>query len=573
MATQQDLQELLRLLTASRKVPMLQAMTQIKALQAVDLRSIKQIAESPLKIVESALKDDKAARSLQSACKAVLKRGDGGATATTGKRPAASSLASPAQKRAKFDSNHLMGAPTEMTPQELERSLELPLCTDEDRIAATVVQTNRAPLVLAFAVELIRHTMPEQPLSSRLSLGQAIVSANSRSKAVSIGLDKGPSADEEGWGEGQPRVRVLGREVAVLKRGGYEWQEEEEEEEEAGSSGGLDESQTQTLTQTQTQSQAYINSSLSSTMIPETQHPPSTTTTQPFSTMPDTQTQSPSTTMSNTQSQSPSYAPTLPTQATATTWHTGSPLTLKSSTFLAHVTTIRDRLHRASLIESLFAANPRLRSATHNAWAYRIAPPPGFLTGLPREEAFDDGETGCGDLMLRVMREVKAVDTLVGRGGDGGKGRGGLGLGGVAVWGLDLEGTRRGAGGGGGGGGGKQHTTGVVGMQIHRPETARGYLLKSFLLAETGTSTGGKAQKKTQKMLEAEREENLGLVLGALRLVFESWAGHLTAAELDRRAWAWYVAVRPDVESGAAGWGAKAALPLRKILDLRRKEQ
>jgi hypothetical protein len=38
MATQQDLQELLRLLTVGRKIPMMQAMTQIKALQAADLR-------------------------------------------------------------------------------------------------------------------------------------------------------------------------------------------------------------------------------------------------------------------------------------------------------------------------------------------------------------------------------------------------------------------------------------------------------------------------------------------------------------------------------------------------------
>lgn len=38
MATQQDLQALLRLLTVARKVPMMQAMTQIKALQAADLK-------------------------------------------------------------------------------------------------------------------------------------------------------------------------------------------------------------------------------------------------------------------------------------------------------------------------------------------------------------------------------------------------------------------------------------------------------------------------------------------------------------------------------------------------------
>lgn len=38
MATQQDLQELIRLLTVSRKMPMIQAMGQIKALQTVDLK-------------------------------------------------------------------------------------------------------------------------------------------------------------------------------------------------------------------------------------------------------------------------------------------------------------------------------------------------------------------------------------------------------------------------------------------------------------------------------------------------------------------------------------------------------
>jgi len=38
MASQQDLQDLLRLLTVGRKIPMLQAMAHIKSLQAVNLR-------------------------------------------------------------------------------------------------------------------------------------------------------------------------------------------------------------------------------------------------------------------------------------------------------------------------------------------------------------------------------------------------------------------------------------------------------------------------------------------------------------------------------------------------------
>jgi len=38
MASQQDLQDLLRLLTVGRKIPMLQAMGHIKSLQAVNLK-------------------------------------------------------------------------------------------------------------------------------------------------------------------------------------------------------------------------------------------------------------------------------------------------------------------------------------------------------------------------------------------------------------------------------------------------------------------------------------------------------------------------------------------------------
>jgi hypothetical protein len=70
--------------------------------------------------------------------------------------------------------------------------------------------------------------------------------------------------------------------------------------------------------------------------------------------------------------------------------------------------------------------------------------------------------------------------------------------------------------------------------------------------------------------MEAEKEENLGLLLGALRIVFDSWADHLDAAELDRRAWGWYISVRPDVESGQAGWGAKGKVRLSDVLKLRR---
>ncbi|KAK1759687.1 hypothetical protein QBC47DRAFT_372800 [Echria macrotheca] len=530
MSAQKDLQDLLRLLTVGRKIPMLQAMTHIKSLQTVNLKSIQQIADAPLPTVEEAIKDAKAAKLLQSACKAAVKRGDLGAT---GKRDAPSTSSGvPPAKRARRDDGTGLGGPAELTPQELERSLELPLNMDEERINETVLQTNRAPLVLAFAVELLRYTMPEQPLSSRLSLAQAVVSANSRSKAVSIGIEKGPSADEQGYGEGQPRVSVMGREIAVLKRGGYEWKGDE-------TVGG---GQTDVTADTQTTTQASTA--------------------------------------------------TLGSLPPKTIWATSQPVTLKSSTFIARATQLSDPAQRKQLIQSLLNENPKLKTATHNAWAYRVSSPGGRI----REESFDDGESGCGNLMLRVMREHNAVDTLVvltrwfggimlgpdrwrlmrnvvtgalserlRRSGHE------VALGGEAVWGLDLEAARSKGTVGGYGSGTKQHqSTGVVGMQIHTPEGARSYLLKSFATAPKEDSEGSPPKKKTAKAMEAEKEENLGLLLGALRLVFDSWADHLAVGELDRRAWSWYVAVRPAVDSGPSGWGAKGVLRLSDILKLRR---
>lgn len=433
-----------------------------------------------------------------------------------------------------------------MTPQELEASLSLPLDTDEDRIAETAIQTNRAPLVLAFAVELLRHTMPEQPPSSRLSLAQAVVSANSRSKAVSLGLDKGPSADEEGWGEGQPRIKVMGREIAVLKRGGYEWKGEEEEKAEE-----MKENDKTGATDQEPDGSA-------STLKAEDDATPAT-------------------------SEVPS----------AETWSTSPSVSLKQSTFVARATAITDPSQRPKLLKSLFDAQPGLRSASHNVWAYRIHPSEKGISNYPREASHDDGESGAGDLLLRVLRETNTMDTLVVMT----RWYGGImlgpdrwrlmrnvvtsalserlrrtgveaSLGGEAVWGLDLEGIRSKS----------KASAAAGGMLTHRPEAARSYLLKSFASAPVGEGTDGAgeaastpAKKKTLKAENAEKEENLGLLLGALRLLFDSWADFLSADELDRRAWSWYTAARPEVDFGPSGWGAKGTLRLKTILDLRRK--
>lgn len=106
-----------------------------------------------------------------------------------------------------------------LDPASIEESLALPVSNADERDLANVnLHTNRAPLVLAFAVTLLKYTMPSQPLSSRLSLAQAVVSMNSKTKAIHLGTDKGTSAESEGWGQGQPKVKIMRHDVSIMKR-------------------------------------------------------------------------------------------------------------------------------------------------------------------------------------------------------------------------------------------------------------------------------------------------------------------------------------------------------------------
>ncbi|RWA07730.1 hypothetical protein EKO27_g7377 [Xylaria grammica] len=566
MSAQQDLQDLIRLMTVGMKVPMKDALSRVKSLQVKNLRSVRQIAECPLSDVQSAIPDAKIARSLQNACKARMKNPS---VPLTSKRSGSDLTADAKRLKSSSDTGYLGGVDP-IEPREYEASLELTVETDEQLIASTALLTNRAPLVLAFAVEVLRYTMPEQPPSSRLSLAQAVVSANSRSKAVAIGLEKGLSADDEGWGHGQPRVRVMGREVTVLKRGGYAWKGEEEIGE-ASKPAEAEISPIAVETSGGDQNRDIRNDT---------------------------------------------------TGHTANSWSTSQPVTLKQSTFVVRAITLTETSRRQSVLQSLFAAVPSLQSATHNAWAYRVKVPTKLFNATTvKEESFDDGESGCGSFLLKNMQEMNAVDTLVVMT----RWYGGImlgpdrwrimrnclrdalserlritgeqvTLGGEAVWGLDLE-TMKNKAGTAGAASGRSNEAGVIGMPIHRPESAKAYLLKSFatrielpqndegssvpgqVVEQDGQSTAPKGniskatpKRKSAKVMEIEKGENVARLLGAIRLLYESWAGHLSANDLDRRAWNWYVAVRPDVEGGPSGWGAKGQLKLSDILALRRKE-
>jgi hypothetical protein len=170
------------------------------------------LANASFEGIKGIFGDDKLARQVLNAAKRVSKKRK--ASESSGPVPA------PSPKRAK----PVYGEP--LNGADFEASLSLPEAIhDEEKLEAAIVYTNRAPLVLAFAVTLLKYTMPGQPISSRLSLAQAVTSMNSKSKAIHIGIEHGQAAEDEGWGEGQPLLRIMTRDVRVMKRWGYDWDE------------------------------------------------------------------------------------------------------------------------------------------------------------------------------------------------------------------------------------------------------------------------------------------------------------------------------------------------------------
>ncbi|KAF2267999.1 hypothetical protein CC78DRAFT_489365 [Lojkania enalia] len=366
MASARDIQILLRFLTQDAKVPLAQAMSKAKELQKASLITPAEIAKSDTRSIRDIFGDDKISRQILNAAKRVSKkRGLSDATATTPPKKARPSYGEP------------------LSPAQLEASLKLPdPILDEETLSKATIYTNRAPLVLAFAVVLLKYTMPEQPLSSRLSLAQAIVSVNSRTKAVSLGIETGKSAEEEGWGEGQPIVKAMGREIRVMKRWGYQWDAKEEE-------------------------------------------------------------------------------------------------------------------------------------------------------GATQETVQEESGEGPNDE--------------------------------PALWGVDLEALK------------KSNGPVTVGsrnvstnqLPIYTAQSARAYLLKSFETPKSEFGSETSPKKKTANVV-AEKERNLSLLLGSLDLLVQSWSSVLNKEDLDKRAWGWYVRVRPEVEAGVAGWGGKGNVKLSEILELRR---
>ncbi|THV79304.1 hypothetical protein D6D29_06989 [Aureobasidium pullulans] len=370
---------LLRFLTAEAKLPLAAAIAQATGLQKANLVTIEDLAKTDFETLKAASANEKAAKATLAAAKRVsIKR----------KRGLPEESTSSSSKR-------LRAGPTEIkSPADVEASLALPSSNlNEDELAAIILTTNRAPLLLTFAAVLLRCTMPEQPTSSRLSLAQAVTSMNAQAKAASIGLDKSGSAEKEGWGQGQPLVKVMTRDIRVLKRWCYEWK-------------------------TDTKNSAHVIK----TEDPD-QKPPAA-----------------------------------------------------ESDLPVDVTSSED---------------------------------------LPALLALD-------------LEQLKRLDSppIV------------------------------------------SASASTTGLPVYQADSAHNYILKAF---DSVFEDKAEAKKKKRPASEiaAEREANLGHLVKALDLLFQSWS-FLDPTELDKRAWSWYVKVRPPVEGGRAGWGAKGQVKLKDILDLRR---
>ncbi|KAI0181018.1 hypothetical protein GGR52DRAFT_522587 [Hypoxylon sp. FL1284] len=536
--------ELVRVLTTCR-VSVRNAVIQAKALQEKNLRSVQQIAEAPLSVVQAAISNPKTARSLHERCITLKDQN----LSTGSKRPRTSPQSRTSKRPRTSESTGFSDDQPLTSPAELEASLSLPVETDEGLIRRTTLVTSRGPLLLVFVVELLRYTMPEQPPSSRLSLAKAFANESLGNKATSTGFAKGMRAAEEGWGSGQPTVTIMKRNVIVLKRGGYDW---------AGNA--------------------------------RDQTPRQITATAPLPT-----------------SRSEGSQDQLQDQLVPT-WSASSPVSIKRSVVIIRTTPITAPGKRQRILQSLFNATPNLTAAKHNVWAYRIRHSDALGAHTVMEAAFDDGHTGCGHALLEAMRKTDTINTLAVMT----QWQGGITIGpylwvmmhscleeiraerlretgavttvGEAVWGLDLEAMRKRSTISAMHAGPASYRAGGIELSVYEPQAVKSYLLRSLAVrVETaGNYDAVEAEDETTHVpepnvdgtqtLEGEEEQNLAQLTGAIRLLYSSWADHLSKAELDRKAWAWYTSVRPDTPNGSLENGTKGPIKLVDILNLRRKE-
>ncbi|KAL8716273.1 MAG: hypothetical protein Q9220_000178 [cf. Caloplaca sp. 1 TL-2023] len=256
MSSVSEIQTLLRFLSQDAKVPVPLAMSKVREMKEAHLTTCvipEILSKTLLPTIQSIFLDEKVSKQILSAAKRVSKKRTSSASTIANSSP------SKRLKKATLGEQQLSSADFEASLAHPSLPITPSNSTLEDEINNTVIYTNRAPLVVAFVLQLLKHTMPSQPLSSRLSLAQAVMSMGAKSKAINLGIQSGKTAEDEGWGEGQPKIRIMGREVRVMRRWGYDPKEkstiaaqqqndvavkqEEEEEEPAAEPDNEEESQ------------------------------------------------------------------------------------------------------------------------------------------------------------------------------------------------------------------------------------------------------------------------------------------------------------------------------------------
>lgn len=223
-----EVQALLRFLTHDAKVPLAVALPKYNLLRKHGLSNPDAIAKADAKTIKSIFNDDKLSKQVTNAAKRL---------SNPRKRSAAPDAPSSSPKQLKV---------TQDDPARVEAELALPESSVSiEDMRDVEIETNRAPLFLAFASVVCKYRFPEQPLSSRLSLAQAVTSAGAQSKAKWIGLTD-TTAEDEGWALGQPKIRLMGRDIAVMRR--YMVQTQSQPESETTDSQGTIQAETPQLT-------------------------------------------------------------------------------------------------------------------------------------------------------------------------------------------------------------------------------------------------------------------------------------------------------------------------------------
>lgn len=206
MSSPTDLSTLLRFMTQTACIPLAQSLTLARPLHAASQspESLASITPKEIHTIIGAATDpdSKISKQISNAARRAQKKRAAG-------NPAPLSSSPKKRKAPSIGTN----AATTQCP-----CLPAPL-TDEPTIHAVVVHTNRAPLLLAFTVLLLRYTHPSQPEDSRLSIAMAVVSRGAKLRAVELGIRDGKRVGKaEEMGKGHRCLRVLGRDVAVLRR-------------------------------------------------------------------------------------------------------------------------------------------------------------------------------------------------------------------------------------------------------------------------------------------------------------------------------------------------------------------